>query len=85
MNKKQMHTNDPEFLWERVRDYYVSENTGNAGELSRHTMFVHIPAGETVRDGMGRTHRAPQESGLYTMWGYTSNGSYEFSRWEPEE
>lgn len=80
----QLHTNHPDFRWEAVDDYFVSTNTGDAGELSRHTAFVHVPGGQTVCDGWGRTRRAPDGGGLYTLWMYTSNGSYEFSRWEME-
>ena len=80
----QLHIIDPEYRYEDVRDYYPSPNTGDAGTLWRQTMAVHVPAGETVDCGGHGRFSAPKTPGLYTLWGYVSNGCHEGICWEEE-
>lgn len=80
----QLRISDPEYRHEDVRDYYVSANTGDAGELWRQTMAVHVPAGVSVDCGAHGVYTAPDIPGRYTLWGYISNGSFAGFRWEPD-
>lgn len=80
----QLRISDPEYRYEDVQGYYASANTGDAGELWRETMAVHVPAGVVVDCGVLGEYTAPEDPGCYTLWGYISNGCFEGIRWEPE-
>lgn len=54
------------------------------GELYRYPIWKHVPAGVSVTDGWGQSHKAPSTTGNYTLYQYVQDGNLMGFQWEGE-